>query len=204
MHQTLYEYLILNKYLSLPGIGTIHLHWNSASLDFANKQMIPAHHYFTLDTDSDKPSRYFFEWIANTLNIKEWDAIRLVNDFTYYLKDQVSQNGESEWKNIGAFYRDEKGILMLRSVDEQINSLAPVIAEKVIREKAEHTVLVGESEKTSVEMEEYFSEKENAGDYTWMIAVVLTILALMFIGWYLSENGLIPSAAGNRTFIFTS
>ena len=35
----------------------------------------------------------------------------------------------------------------------------PVHAEKVIREKFEHTVLVGEQEKSSVEMVEYFAEE---------------------------------------------
>jgi len=60
---------------------------------------------------------------------------------------------------------------------------------------------VGEMEKTSTEMEEMLVVKEKQRDWALMVAVVLTVLAVMFIGWYFSEKGLQPSAAGNRTVI---
>ena len=71
----------------------------------------------------------------------------------------------------------------------------------MIREKFEHTVLVGEREKSSVEMVEYFAEDAPKKNYTWIIAVVLTILAVMFIGWYFSEKDFHPSSAGNKSVI---
>ena len=71
----------------------------------------------------------------------------------------------------------------------------------MIREKAGHTVRVGESERTNVEMEEYLAEPIKGKDNTWIIAIILGIFALMFIGWYFSEKGFSPSSAGNQSFI---
>jgi hypothetical protein len=71
----------------------------------------------------------------------------------------------------------------------------------VIRVKAEHTVLVGEQEKTSLQMEEYFAESRPGKSYLWLIAVILTVLSVMFIGWYFSEKGFSHSSAGNQSVI---
>ena len=97
--------------------------------------------------------------------------------------------------------RDNNGDLKLDQQDILLQSEQPVTAEKVIRVKAEHTVLVGEKEKTSVEMEEYFAGSPAKKNYSWLIAVILTVLAVMFIGWYFSEKGFSTSSAGNQSVI---
>lgn len=200
MQDALYEFLILNKKISLPGIGTICLAQRSAQHDFAGKQfMAPAFSFF-IDSGNDKPSGKLFEWLSSSLGITEWDAIKSVNDFSFSVKQRIADDGEMNWKNVGIIKRDLAGKFILDS-KALLPTEAPVIAEKVIREKAEHTVRVGESEKTNVEMEEYFAETSKGKDYTWVIAIVITVLALMFIGWYFSEKGLLPSSAGNQTFI---
>ena len=68
-------------------------------------------------------------------------------------------------------------------------------------ERFDHTVLVVEREKTSFEMAEYFAEEVPKRNYTLTIGVVLTVLAIMFIGWYFSEKGFNPSSAGNSAII---
>jgi hypothetical protein len=201
MQDILYEFLILNKKLSLPGIGTICLCQNSAQLDFTNKQFIPSSFYFTIETRNDKPSRKLFDWLSSSLNITEWDAIKSVNDFSFALKKKLSENGEANWENVGVIRRNNNGDLKLEPQSILLQSEQPVAAQKVIRVKAEHTVLVGEQEKTSVEMEEYFAENPRKKNYAWLIVVILIALAVMFIGWYFSEKGFSTSSAGNQSVI---
>ena len=201
MQNTLYEFLVLNKKLSLPGIGTVSVNQNSSQLDFTNKQFTPPSFYFTLDSQSDKPSKKLFEWLSSSLGISEWDAIKSVNDFSQSMKSRITEAGEMSWENIGVIKRDIAGNLKLVSNTLTLKSAQPVIAEKVIREKAEHTVLVGEQERSAVEMEEYFADHASKRNYAWIIAVVLTVLAIMFIGWYFSEKGFVPSSAGNTSAI---
>ena len=201
MQDTLYEFLLLNKKLSLPGIGTISLCQNSATLDFTNKQVTAPSFYFTIESRNDKPSKKLFDWLSSSLGITEWDAIKSVNDFSLALKKKLSENGEVNWGNVGTIRRDNNGDLKLSPQNILLQSEQPVKAEKVIRVKAGHTVLVGEKEKTSVEMEQYFAESPAKKNYTWLIAVILTVLAVIFIGWYFSQKGFSTAAAGNQTVI---
>jgi nitrogen regulatory protein PII-like uncharacterized protein len=199
MQDALYEFLILNRKLSLPGVGTICLKQNAAKLDFGNKQFTPPSYFFALETERDQPSKKMFEWLATSRNISEWDAVKAINEFSFSLKDKIASAGTMSWDNVGIFSRDEKGSLMLES--SPLSFETPVAAEKVIREKAEHTVMVGVEEKTVAEMEEYFAEDTTKRDYGWVIAVILAVISVMFVGWYFSQNGFLPSSAGNKTFI---
>lgn len=201
MQETLYEFLLVNKKLSLPGIGTISLCQNSAQLDFTNKQFKAPSFYFTIDSRNDKPSKKLFDWLSSSLGITEWDALKSVNDFSFALKEKLSENGEVHWESVGTIRRDNNGDLKLGSQNISLQSEQPVIAEKVIRTRAEHTLLVGAQEKTSVEMEQYFAESPAKKNYMWLIAVILTVLAVLFIGWYFYEKGFSTSAAGNQSVI---
>jgi hypothetical protein len=201
MQDTLYEFLVLNKKLSLPGLGTIGLRQNSSQLDFTNRQFDPPSFYFIIESKDDKPSKKLFEWLSSSYGISEWDAVKFINDFSFSIRNKLSEEGEMNWENVGVFRRDETGNLKLESPAMSLPNLHPAHAEKVIREKFEHTVLVGEREKSSVEMEEYFAGEAPRKNYAWIIAVVLTILAAMFIGWYFSEKGFNPSSAGNTSVI---
>lgn len=201
MQHTLYEFLLVNKKLSLPGLGTITLRQNSSQLDFTNRQFNPPSFYFIIESKDDKPPKKLFDWLSSLYGISEWDAIRSLNDFSFSIRDKLSESGEMNWEGVGMFRRDETGNLKLDPPAITLQSQQPVRAEKVIREKFEHTVLVGEREKTSVEMAEYFAEEVPKRNYTLTIGVVLTVLAIMFIGWYFSEKGFNPSSAGNSSII---
>ena len=201
MQDTLYEFLLLNKKLSLPGIGTISLCQHSAHLDFTNRQVVPPSFYFTIDPRNDKPSKKLFDWLSSSSGISEWDAIKLINDFSFDLKSKLSENGKVNWDRLGVIRRDNNGDLKLDPQNVVVACQPPVAAEKVIRVKAEHTVRVGEQEKTSAQMEEYFAEHHVRKNYSWLIAVIFIVLAVMFIGWYFSEKGFSTSSAGNQSVI---
>lgn len=204
MRNSLYEFLILHKKLSLPGIGTIGLYRNSSQLDFTNKQFTSPSYSFKIESKNDKPSKKLYDWLCSSLGIAEWDAIKAVNDFSFGIKEKITQEGEMSWEKIGVFRRNDNGDITLESAEISLQSEQPVFAEKVIREKSEHTVLVGEQERTVVEMEEYFAQEVPKKNYGWIIALILTVLAIMFIGWYFSEKGFSPSSAGNQSVIKTN
>jgi len=201
MQDSLYEFLLLNKKLRLPGIGTITLCQTSAQHDFSNKQFIAPAFFFTIDPKNDKPSKKLFDWLSFSLNITEWEAIKSVNDFSFDIKKKLSENGEVGWEKVGVIRRNNDGDLKLDPQNISLQSEPPVIAEKVIRVKAEHIVLVGEKEKTSVEMEEFLAGSRPKKNYTWLIALILTVVAVIFIGWYFFEKGFSTSSAGNQSVI---
>ena len=203
MYATLYQYLIFYKQLSLPGVGTLHLKRDSSQLDFGNKIFTAPAYSFTLDNSSDKPSKKLFEWLSQFSGVSDWDAVKMVNDFSFELKNAVTAMGEVNWPNVGVLKKDERGNIVMESLPVTLENEGPVIAEKVIREKPEHHVLVGETERSSAEMEELLFETATKKDYTWLIAIILTVAALMFVGWYFSEKGVNTASVGNQSALQT-
>lgn len=203
MYNILYEFLILNKQLSLPGIGTIHLKRTSSVFDFGSKIFTAPAYVFTLENEDQHPSRKLFEWLSAVKKVSEWEAIKLVNDFSFTMKNIISDAGEASWENVGKFLRDEAGHIVLETAIREPECELPVEAEKIIREKAEHTMRVGESERTVIEMEELLTQSPVKKDAGWIIAIVITILSIMLLGIYFSQMGLDPSSAGNQHIIQT-
>ena len=142
MQDNLYEFLIVHRKLSLPGIGVITLQQRSAQLDFSNKQLISPSHYFTFENGNDNPSKKLFDWLSSSFGISEFQAVKSVNDFAFDLKKGIADAGEMKWENVGVFRRDVAGNIKLVPTEISLPGDRPVIAEKFIREKSEHTVLV--------------------------------------------------------------
>jgi len=120
MQDSLYEFLLLNKKLSLPGIGTISHCQNPAQHDFSNKQFTAPSFYFIIESRNDKPSKKLFDWLSFSLNITEWEAIKSVNDFSFDLKKKLSEFGEASWGKVGVFHRENGRILCWKPCKEKL------------------------------------------------------------------------------------
>src|SRR6186997_3213174 len=148
MQDTLYEFLLLNKKISLPGIGTISLCQAPAQHDFPNKQFIAPASFFTIDPKNDRPSKKLFDWLFSSFNITEWEAIKSVNDFSFDLKKKLSEFGEVNWEKIGVLRRNDIGDLKLEPQNVSLQSDPPLAAEKPIRLTPQHTILLGQKQPT--------------------------------------------------------
>lgn len=187
----------------MPGIGILHLQRTSSTFDFGSKTFSAPRYFFSLENADQSPSRKLFEWLSQVMMVSEWEAIKMINDFSFDLKNQVAASGEVIWEKVGKFFRDDNGDIIIDSAILELESEQPVIADKVIRGKAEHTVMVGINERTAVEMEAYSYEAPPKKDYGWIIAIIIIVISFMMAGIYLSEKGLDPSSVGNQHIIRT-
>lgn len=196
MYEELYQYFIQHKNLAVPGVGTLLLERKPSVSYFVNKQINPPFYSVTLQASIDSPSIHFFKWLAGSLHISDHDAIIRFNDFVFDLKRQINDGSTIEWQGMGKFKKGLSGELKfapaIKSAMEK-----PVAAEKVIREKAEHMVRVGEDQKTSAEMTEMLNQPPAKKSRWWITALLASLLALLFIGWYFSEHGIDVSSTSN-------
>lgn len=203
MYSELYQYLLLHTELPLPGVGTFKLERQSAVTDFPNKKINPPAYTFTMQAGSHLPDKGFFRWLALSLGIPDREAVFKFNDFAFGLKKQLSDGDTVTWNGVGVLQRGLGGDIKFSPAQTGFTPELPIHAEKVLRSKAEHTVRVGEDEKTSAEMEEYLNQAEEKKSYWWAWALATGLLATLFLGWYFSAHGLDSSALANRKALVT-
>jgi hypothetical protein len=197
MYEELYRYFLQHKKLAVPGVGTFLLERKAAETDFVNKQINPPVYSVALQVSVDPPSINFFKWLAAALHISDHDAIIRFNDFVFDIKKHISDGDTIDWQGVGTISKGLTGEMKFApapgSVIEQ-----PVAAEKVIREKSEHMVRVGEDQKTSAEMTEMLNLPDVKRSRWWIAALLTGLLALAFIGWYFYEHGVDVSSTANN------
>lgn len=198
MFQSLYQYLILHGKLVLPEVGVIVLETESAVLDTANKLIVNPEYHFNFQEKKESIDRNFFAWLAKSLNINDTEAIVQLTDFCFEFKNKLNRGEEVIWNGVGVFKSDGKTGILFEPEKKKFSFFKPVFAEKVIREKPSHKIRVGEDEKSSEEMEEFFSTKEKKKLGWWPYAMTACIAAFIFIVFHLTQNNLNGSSTGNQ------
>jgi hypothetical protein len=197
MYEELYRYFIQHKKLAVPGVGTFLLERKPAENDFVNKQIIPPFYSVILQAAVDSPSIYFFKWLAEAQHISDRDAIIRFNDFVFGLKKQITEGDIINWHGVGTLSKGLAGEMKFAPPVESALE-KPVAAEKVIREKAEHMVRVGEDQRTSAEMTAWLKQPESVKSWWRVTSLAVGLMALLFIGWYFSEHGVDVSSTANN------
>lgn len=219
MYDRLYKFLLRYKTLHLPGIGRIILQTEPAESRFVDQRYLPPNYSITfepdrfLENEGDTerapgsqqqralPSATVFSWLAANDDITEKEAVIRFDDFVFGLKAQLNAGKKITWNGIGVLQKDATGNIAFHTYKTEAPWLEPTIAKKVIRNNAEHTILVGEAEKTSLQMTEMLSGpgqvKEKHG-YWWVWPLAVIIAIFIFLGWYFSEHGISGNATGNH------
>ncbi len=199
MLQLLHQYLVQNKSLSLPGLGTIQLQHIPAINNFTDHIIEPPSLKAILDDGVDTPAKQLFSFLSEKLGVEEWEAIKKLNDFSIDLKNALRQGGEIVWDRIGTFRCDADGTIQLEAVTISNSYMYPIMARRVIRADANHTILRGDTEVS----ESFFTESPVAagksrsnGQLVWVFVAVVLGLSLLF--FYLYETGFSIYSIFNR------
>lgn len=199
MYSDLYEYLILHQHLRLPGIGTLSVQKIPASFDFTDKLIRPPAFSIAFHTDSPTPSKGFFQWLGAHYGIGERDAVIRFNDFLFGLKNRLSAGDTLQWSGVGILGKDPDGAIRFDADPKEYSPGAAVSAVMVLRQNAAHTVLVGDTEKTSEEIKALAEEPVETGRSRWWIAALAAgILSAAFIAWHFFSGANHPSSVSNR------
>src|ERR1043165_5219168 len=126
MYRDLYEYLILNKQLNVPGIGTFLLERKPAGTDVVHRQISPPVFTISLRPDNGTPLKRFFYWLSDRLNIHFHEANVRFNDFTYDLKTQVMSGQKVTWENVGVFSKSISGDIKFDAILKEHSFDPPV------------------------------------------------------------------------------
>ena len=197
MFAELYCYLVTHQQLSLPGIGTFFMEREPAVASFPNKRMAPPSYHFRLDEKEQTPPMSFYKWLSHTLSTSNHEAVTQFNDFVFDLKNKIIYGHTVIWHDLGTLQKGLNNTIKFQP-KENIIFEEPVIAEKIIRSNATHTVKVGEQEKTSDEMNAALRPVKKERNWLMPLAISLCVLGILFLGWYFFQHGFTIQAMANQ------
>ncbi|HEX3767108.1 MAG TPA: hypothetical protein VHT72_01975, partial [Puia sp.] len=83
MYTILNRYLFLHKSIPIPGLGTICLESQAATIDASTRTIHPPVYRFRFDKFSDSPDKDLFVYLSTQQKISDYEALRQYNDFAY-------------------------------------------------------------------------------------------------------------------------
>lgn len=199
MLHLLQEYIAQHHELFLPGIGKIALIKQPARADFSEKLFYPPQEEWVLFPNEDGSQEALINFIARKKNISTTDAKQQLGGYYLEMKRQLIHHKEMNIPGVGIIKSGEGGALQLDIEVAENMLLKPVIAERVMRKDAEHTMLVGDKEKTSTEMNEWLSELEKGHNNRWWAwAAAIAVIAMGLILYSYSNNHWMVKGSGNQ------
>lgn len=204
MPRLLRLFFIQNRQVSIPGVGSFHLLRKSAAHDQATRQLLPPGYSVHFDQMNDNPSRELFDYISRKTNVGEWEAIGMVNGFAMELKDILRTGKPFNWEGVGVLEAIPGGQVILRPSDLAYDFMPGVSSRRVIRKDASHTVLVGETERSSHESQQWLEEDVVVARTGWWVgAAVIAAVALGLIFFQFFRNNY-RFVSGKQSVITTS
>jgi hypothetical protein len=198
MLQVLNAYLFQHRSISIPGLGTIYLETFPAILEVADRAIRPPIYRFRFDKYFDAPDKEFFAYLAAQGKMLDFEASNWYNEFSLELRNRIRVEDEVAWEGVGVLRKDGSGNILFESVTAPGFFQQAIPARKVNRQDAVHTLLVGDRERTSGEMNEWLHEEESRPKKFrwWIIALVLALAGLAVLGWHFYHHGW---STGNET-----
>lgn len=188
------NYLLQYRRISIPSVGTIRLIQQPAQLDVANKIITPPSFTTEISCDESVPEHQL-AFLSAALQEERGRVLDRLSDLGQRLQSKLQGNG-FEWKGIG--WISQSGA----TSEVAPAMLQPVRAERVLRPGAEHSVLVGDQQRTSGQMsglkEEagLVAEKERS---VWMIVGwTLLGLAILYIVFLLYQGKFRVGSTGSK------
>ncbi|MES1216259.1 MAG: hypothetical protein ABUT20_12160 [Bacteroidota bacterium] len=193
-----YQYLIRHHKIVLPGLGTVVLQRKPAASHFAEHDFVSPSYTFQWVQTGTNPPASFFEWIAYKLNIAEEDAVIRVNNFISDVKKEINAGKEIRWNGVGIIRRGLDSGIEMEAESKSLPFEKTVHGEKVIHQDSSHTILVGDKEKTSVEMTEMLSLPGGKKIQWFKVSLIAAVLLLIFVLAYLWKYGLTTESVANQ------
>jgi hypothetical protein len=202
LSELLHLFFIQNKSVSLPGVGSFDLFRVSAQSDFAAKKIFGPSYTIGFNAATDTPSRELFNYISRKRKISEWEAIRLVNEFSYHLNLMLKKGQKFVWPGIGSLESGgSAGQLVFEPERLAYDFMPAVQAKRVIRKENDHSVLVGEQEMHKSDMQQWLENEtyieERAG--WWIPAIIIFAIAILVIFYCLiNQNYVMQTGRQNK------
>lgn len=197
MLQLLHKYLILNKEVSVPGLGVFYIHRQPASLDFSNKQFVAPSAEIAFTQGDGVVDKSFYRFVVNEQQVDENKAIASFDGFTAKLKEKLESKGIIQLPGLGTVTKDDAGRLQFTSASPLTSFYNNVSTQRIegeVFKDEKHSAIthvsderINEAEMEHTEVEQYHTSTKK--DYWWVYAIVIATISAAAIAYYYYQNG---------------
>ncbi len=198
MIEILNDYLVQHKSIGIPGIGTLYAEQAAAQSDEENRVLMPPGFAYRFDKFQDTPLKEFFPFVAGQLEVAEYEAIRLYNEFAASLRSEIRQNDLAVWQDIGVFRKNDGGEISFEQFPKRFSLFDPIdllqwsdpkMGEKVGTTAPQEETVLADIPEYRDNLEAQETRKQNRW-WIWLL-VVLALLAAAATGLHLYTQGAI-------------
>ena len=181
---TLYTtYLMLNRTVTLPGVGRFELHRVPARNDLYRSEIVPP--FFTIRFDSHKVqvSDSQSKFMMRKQHLSSDELINESNELASLVHEKLSTEKVFEWPGVGTLTQSEAGILFFegRNIQSELLKIQPY--KKVTRYEIDTSISLPENLSSDELLEPFADEKDaEATENKWRVpAIVLFSIVLLLI-----------------------
>jgi nucleoid DNA-binding protein len=188
MVQFLYKYLIINKQVTLPGIGVFHIQRQPAKHDYVNKVFVSPALHIGFNPSTELPDKRFYEFMSKEIGLDEAKAAENLFAFTNKLGEQVKANKIVELPGMGMLKRNASGQLSFEPTNVLASYFPPTAASNILEEKPQ-TAMREKASRETVSLDQLAEEEVPRKSYWWVYAIILALIGIGAIGYYYYVNG---------------
>ena len=191
MYQELYKYFVLNKKVSISGIGNFSINTTSAKLDFVAGVLHAPHPKVGFVQGEIGVDKNLFQYLSRELKIDEKQAVQDFQAFGLNIKENLENNKPVQLPGIGKLQRgynnteilftDQEAVSPNFLNDIKLNSATDSKANLVeLYKTGDNLILTEETEDDRLEM----IIKEKGEDYWWVYALILALMGIGALLYY--------------------
>ncbi|MBX2930372.1 MAG: hypothetical protein KF781_00335 [Chitinophagaceae bacterium] len=190
MYSIIYKYFLLNKKLSIPGIGFFSIKEHAAKFNDEGNALLPPEQTIHFTKETALADKHFYAFLAKELHTEQVDAIKNFHDFAYQLQENIAKTEGAVLHGIGTLKKQPSGDYSFETEDFTQNYF-PSISIKgnntttVQQEKKVHqqpTITDNFKDIEFLTPEELAAEEAALHkDYWWIFAIALGVIGIAAI-----------------------
>lgn len=179
----LYRYFTQTGEVAIPGIGQLFHARSTATNDFLMKELRPGSIIVDFASGDRGVDEKQYHYLAKHTGIPENEVKNDLVLLGEELHQRLHQDKKLEWMGVGSFFVDENGNIQFQPKSNHVPLYKSLHYQHVIRQDAVYEMRVGEDQRSTVEMENFFEEQRNAtGKHQWkkgaLILLGIIVIAL--------------------------
>ncbi len=192
MFEAFYQQLIINKKVTLPGLGTLTLSRTPAQLNFAQKTFTAPEWVISFVKGNAIVDQKIYALVAQMQGIDEEEAIKRVDKYVFDIKREFSVYKKLELPKIGLLTENNEGAYELKNENRLYQYFPDIAAERVVRENGDKSIFEDAGSTftdAATHTNETLDDASPNKHEWWIDAIILTILAIAAIAYYYFQNG---------------